>query len=143
MGPSIQISGIIGGSSYESLNGGIFAISINDGSTTLDSNNFFIYSYNPITNQFDGIVPTTLTTYIGGGQISIRDNIDIVSKKFNFLDQGQNIQMGFLDILFDNTSNGAITLNVYLDYNDNDPINQYPENVLGDSEKPDTFLILL
>ena len=78
-------------------------------------------------------------TYIGGGQIAVRDNFRIVSKKFNFIEEGQNIQLGYIDLLVDRTSNGGISLNVYSDYNNNSPINLYPENVDPDSGIPDSF----
>ena len=57
----------------------------------------------------------TTQTYIGGGEVTVLDNFIIESKKFNFLDKGQNIQMGHIDLLMDVTTNGAITLQVYQD----------------------------
>ena len=102
-----------------------FGVVVND----LDS--FFIYTYDAATEQFS--IPQTnssaLTYPGGGGVVSLRDGIDVVSKKFNFLDQGQNIQIGYLDMLMSATTSGAITMNVYMDYNNNQPVNELPENV--------------
>jgi len=77
--------------------------------------------------------------------IKIRENFYIKSKKFNFLDEGQNIQLGYLDILLAATTvpnPGAISLNVYLDYNDSETSNLLPENSINDGSSPplpDTF----
>jgi len=85
-------------------------------------------------NRYDSVA-----TYIGGGQIKVRDNFRIVSKKFNFLDQGQNIQLGYIDLLMDTTETGAITLNVYVDYDDNSPSNNLPNNSQPVLDTPDEF----
>lgn len=77
--------------------------------------------------------------------INIRDNFSVVSKKLNFLDEGQSIQMGYLDILMNATEPsepGAITLKVYLDYNENEASNTLPQNEIDDyslPSVPDTF----
>lgn len=86
-------------------------------------NTFQLMKYDPITKEFSDPQLDAPATYIGGGQISVRDNFRIVSKKFNFLDQGQNIQIGYIDVLMDTDENGAISLNVYINYDDNDPSN--------------------
>jgi hypothetical protein len=135
----IGISGIPDSTPYSNLNGGIFGI------TVIDQNSFYLTIYNPDTQSFTTPkldVPSG--TYIGGGIINIRENFSIVSKKFNFLDEGQNIQLGYLDILMSSTGNpnpGAISLNVYLDYNDGSVSNTIPQNVINDGNKntPDTF----
>ena len=61
--------------------------------------------------------------YIGRGQISVRDNFVIQSKKFNMIDEGQNIQIGYIDVLMDATGSGSITLEMYLNYNDSNATN--------------------
>lgn len=102
------------------------------GIVVIDADTFQIWSYSSATGQFS--IPSELNEvdpYIGGGKIAVLDGFSITSKKFNFLEDGQNIQLGYLDILMDNTENGAITLNVYQDYNDSDPVNQLGENVLS------------
>jgi hypothetical protein len=133
----IQISGIPTGTAFDSLNGGIFGIVV------LNANEFQLWLYNPDDNEFSiATSETPLTPYVGGGLITIRENFSIQSKKFNFLDEGQNIQLGFLDILTASTENGAIALNVYLDYDDETVSNTIPENVVNNSTSPattDTF----
>lgn len=136
----IGISGIPAGTPFDNLNGGVFGIIV------IDSNNFQLMVYDAISDNFSIPqldVPTT--AYIGGGLIDIRENFSITSKKFNFLDEGQSIQMGYLDVLMSATEKnqpGAISLYVYLDYNDSEPSNTLPQNQIHDYSpvlNPDTF----
>lgn len=136
----IGISGIPTGTPFDNLNGGIFGIIV------LDVNNFQLMLYDPISREFSTPqldVPNG--AYIGAGLINIRENFSLVSKKFNFLDQGQSIQLGYLDILMSATEldePGAISLNVYLDYNGDEASNTLPNNEINDYSiisNPDTF----
>lgn len=127
-GDVIKIVNIPTGTGYASLNNSIFGIQ------TVDADNFLIFTYNSETKLFDFPKIDTLQTYIGGGKIKIRDNFIIQSKKFNFLDQGESINFGYMDILMNDTSNGAITMNLYINYNDSVPTN----SVLEESS-PDPF----
>lgn len=61
--------------------------------------------------------------YIGGGQVSFVNRIDIRSKRFNALDNGISIKLGYADILAETTSNGQFEFEVFADYNDSDAIN--------------------
>lgn len=145
-GSVIGIQDILTGTPYDNLNGGIFGIILGDNSNADPANKFRLMIYNPATGQFSTPqldVPDG--PYIGGGQINVRENFNIISKKFNFLDEGQNIQLGYLDILMDATEldePGAISLNVYLDYNQNEASNTLPNNRIPNSGPPgfpDTF----
>lgn len=136
----IEISGIPEGSPYDNLNGGIFGIYV------LDEDTFELYTYDPNSREFS--TPQTDAPdgdYIGGGEIRLRDNFSIVSKKFNFVDQGKSIQLGFIDILLEATSRsnpGAITLKMYNDYNMNEASNTLPQNEVYDYSplsNPDPF----
>ena len=109
------------------------------GIVRVDKDNFELWVYNPSTQDFSTPQIDAAASYVGGAQVSIRDNFIIQSKKFNFLDQGQNIQMGWIDVLLDGTESGAISLNVYLNYNNNSPINILPENNNSINGQPDTF----
>ena len=145
-GDVIGIQDIPTGTPYDNLNGGIYGIILGDNANADPTNKFRLMIYNPVTDQFSTPqldVPDG--DYIGGGQINIRENFSIVSKKFNFLDEGQNIQLGYLDILMDSTEvgeAGAISLFVYLDYNDSEASNTLPQNQIHDYSpvlNPDTF----
>jgi hypothetical protein len=142
----IGISGIPSGTPFSSLNGGIYGIILGNGTGSPNTaNQFMIYGFNSTNNQFDVPITGTPTgTYVGGGLINIRENFSITSKKFNFLDEGQNIQLGFLDILMSATGSdnpGNISLNVYLDYDDINPSNTLPKNQINGvvPPVPDTF----
>jgi hypothetical protein len=123
----IQILGIPAGSPFENLNGGIFGIVVKDEDT------FTIWKYDPATEQFSDPQIDDPGVYIGKGVIRVRDNFQILSKKFNYLDQGQKIQIGYVDILASSTPSGEITLNVYENYNDNVATNQAPQNASRDT----------
>jgi hypothetical protein len=132
----IGISGIPATTPGSDLNGGVYAIS------AIDQHTFTLLSFNPNDAQFDLPVTSTLTgTYQGGGLINIRENFSIVSKKFNFLDEGQNIQLGYLDILMEAIGSGEISLNIYLNYDDETPSNTLPNNQIAGTSPaiPDTF----
>lgn len=135
----IKITDIPVGTPFASLNNQIFGVIVND------INNFRLTVYDPLTDQFSLPQVNTETGYVGGGLISVRDNFNITSKKFNFLEDGQNIQMGHMDILMNTTQQsnpGAISMNIFLDYNDDDAINIMPQNVIANGIVPnisDTF----
>jgi hypothetical protein len=130
----VGISGIPATTPFSSLNGGIYGINVTD------ANNFTIFSYNSVTDLFDlNVVATPSGTYVGSGLINIRENFTIQSKKFNFIDDGQSIQMGYLDILTSSQeSPGSFSLNVFLDYDDLTSSNTKPQNQIdnGDPNAP-------
>lgn len=125
----IQVSDIPTGTPFDNLNGQIFSI-IKD--LADPDNKFELWVYNSVNGEFDIPQVDAPAAYVGGGKIAIRDNFSIVSKKFNFMDQGQSIQIGYLDILMNKTSEGAISLNVYLNYDENTPSNTAPQNSSSD-----------
>lgn len=130
----IQIQNIPVGTPFAaSLNGNIFSI------IYIDVNNFSLKKFNPVDQQFslDQLDPPAV--YIGGGEIVVLDNFYIESKKFNFMDEGQNIQIGFIDVLMPSTNNGEITLNVLANYNETDPVNVPQQNVVPATQQPDSF----
>lgn len=135
----IGISDIPMGTPFSSLNGGIFGIVVSS------VNKFTIYTYNTLNNEFNiPVIGSPSGIYTGGGLINIRENFKVKSKKFNFLDDGQSIQMGYLDILMDASGNdnpGDISFNVYLDYDDVNSSNAFPKNQIDGAipPQPDTF----
>lgn len=118
----IRIVNIPIGTDFDSLNDQIFGI------VRVDANTFNLYVYDPTTGQFSLPQINAAGSYVGGGQIQVRDNFTIQSKKFNFLDQGQTIQFGYVDIHLNTTQEGEISLNMYSDYADEQPVNTLPEN---------------
>ena len=122
----IQITSIAG-TGYSSLNGKLFGISV------VNDSQLMLFTYNAEEDAFTDDQLDPSQTYIGGGMIKVRDNFTIQSKKFNYLDEGQKYQLGYLDVLFASTPNGAVTLNVYTDYNTGTPSNTIPLNASGDT----------
>ncbi len=136
----ISISNIPAGTPFATaLNGNVFSVH------KIDADNFSLWVYNPITDEFSDPHVSIETGYIGGGLIAVRDNFNITSKKFNFVDQGSSIMLGYMDILMSATATqnpGSIAMNVYLDYNDIETSNTLPENAIADGSAtptPDTF----
>ncbi len=132
----IGISGIPLTTGGADLNGGIYAIDV------VDQNTFTLLSFNAESGEFDIEANSAITSaYVGGGLINIRENFSIMSKKFNFLDEGQNIQMGYLDVLMVAIGDGEITLKVYLNYDDETSSNTRPNNQIEGTSPPvaDTF----
>lgn len=134
-GQVISISNIPIGTPFAStLNGNKFGIVV------IDANNFQLWIYNPTNGAFD--IPqldSSSNIYVGGGKIALRDGFSIISKKFNVLDQGQQIQLGYVDILMNNTASGAISMNVYMNYNSDSAVNIEPQNDNPATNKPDEF----
>jgi hypothetical protein len=133
-GQVIQIVDLVASDPFQaSLNNGIFGVAV------VDADNFELWLYSSTTGNFTDPQLDAAGTYQGGGQIRVRDGFSAVSKKFNFLDQGQNIQVGFVDLLMNTTDSGEITMNVFLDYNNSTPINRTPENNDPTTSQPDPF----
>lgn len=133
-GQVIQITNIPTGTPFAtSLNNKFFGV------IALSANTFQLWVYDPTTLQFSTPQTDTAGVYIGGGQISVRDGFIITSKKFNFMDEGKNIQLGYIDLLMDTTQNGAITMNVFVNYGDDSPVNTLPQNIVPATGLPDSF----
>jgi ubiquitin-activating enzyme E1-like protein len=111
------------------------------GIEVIDANNFQLWRYDPVSDSFDLIpqLDPSGQTYVGSGLISVRDGFTIQSKKFNFQEQGKNIQLGYLDLLMEATDNGEITLEAFINYNETNPVNRFPENTIIDTSGPDPF----
>ena len=136
----IKISGIPSTDPFTGLNNNVYGVIV------VDKDNLKLMVYDSVTGQFSTPqLDTPGDDYLGAGVLSVRDNFNIISKKFNFLDQGQSIQLGYLDILTKSTESnneGSFSLNVYLNYDDNSAINTLPQNVVEDglsTQVPDTF----
>lgn len=137
-GQIIQITDIITGTGFADLNEGVYMVD-NAGSDTFD-----IYEYDSATGEFSAPNVHAAASYVGGGLIRVRDNFIIRSKKFNYLDDGFSFQLGFIDILLTATepnTPGAISVNIYINYDDNTPTNKLPANAIVGTTPgvPDTF----
>lgn len=112
----IEISGIPDGTPFDNLNkgtdpstglpynanNGVFGIVVPNN----DPNNFQLFKYNDTTKSFSTPqLDVPGDPYVGLGLIAIRENFSITSKKFNFLDEGQSIQLGYIDVLMSSVAN--------------------------------------
>jgi len=112
-GEIIEITGILDSSTFAaSLNDKKFSIQY------IDKDSFQLYKFSTETLDFtDPQTDAPSSSYIGGGKIALLDNFQIISKRFNFLDQGKRIQIGYIDFLMAKTDSGAITLQMRENYN--------------------------
>lgn len=120
----ISITGIPAGTGYATLNvdplvagSGIYGVAV------IDADTIDLLLYDPVTGLFTLPQLDALQTYIGGGVVAKRDNFTITSKKFGFLDDGRMIAVGFIDVLASATAAGAITVNLFFDYAQDDNVN--------------------
>jgi len=61
--------------------------------------------------------------YTYGGIVSVVDNFELVTKKFNpFYGNGQKVRVGYVDLFLDNTTSGEIIVEIYTDENDVSPV---------------------
>lgn len=108
--------------------------------TVIDKDSFNARGWSNDTNSFSTFIALGTGVYRGGGKISVKDNFNIVSKKFNFADLGENIQLGYIDLLCNNNKFGSFTAKLYVDYNNSQPANTFPQNISSiDGELEDTF----
>jgi hypothetical protein len=139
-GQVIQISGIASTDPFVDLNGGIFAVVTGDAMGANPQNTLSLFLYNPATLEFSTPqLDSSGQVFQGSGLITLRENFKIQSKKFNFLDEGENIQLGYVDVLMSDTgapNAGAISMNVYLDYDASNASNILPMNN-SDANVPD------
>jgi len=135
-GNIISISNIPTGTPFaSSLNDNVFMVEVTD------ADNFLLYTYNTQSKSFTTPQVDPAGTYVGGGEITVRDNFLIQSKKFNFLEQGQCIHMGYCDVLVNttNTADAFFSMYVFMEYADEQPVNILPENIDPSTQSEDLF----
>lgn len=127
-GQFIKITGIMGTGS-DGLNDTIYKII-----DIIDANNFTFI------NEDSATMPAVSGTYVGGGLVTVLNNINILTKRFSpFYDQGSQCRLGYVDFFFDKTSDGEVTVNLLLDESSsiivNDPtlVGNVDTGLLGDN----------
>jgi len=110
-GDFIYIKGIIGKGSE--LNDNIYKVSISGDELTL---------FGLIDGAFIGSEIAD-GTYLGCGLYSRVNNINIKSKRFNFLDSGVSTKLGYIDFLCGRTISGVFNVNIYSGNDSDTPIN--------------------
>jgi hypothetical protein len=117
-GSFIKITGIIG-VGPDSLNNKTYKV------VYVDANNVALTIYNPGTKNFDDVVATG-GTYLGGGQVALVNGLNIQTKVFvPTYQQAMQCRLGYMDFFLDNTPNGEVLCDVFVDENNfismNDP----------------------
>lgn len=116
----VKVTGIIGSGSPnpDALNDVIYRV------TKVDDDNINLQIYNPTTGQFDNVELQPGGTYLGGGRLTLLNNINIRTKRFApFYEQASQARVGYFDFLLEKTTNGEVSVNLYVDENTSIPIN--------------------
>lgn len=109
---------------------GLYSTALNDlyfrvyiPNPSLFPNNISLEIFDPATQKFSDL-SLTPQTYIGGGRISYVNGINIQTKIFApFYDAASQCRLGYTDFLLDKTSDGEVTVNIYVDESQNISIN--------------------
>jgi hypothetical protein len=112
-GTIIKITGAVG---MTQLNGNIYRVSNPTQNTfvieTLDANGNWIK-----------VDTTAFGVYVGSGVITIRNNFNVTTKRFNpILETAQQIRVGNIDLFLQATTSSEFTLNIYANENPNTPV---------------------
>lgn len=104
----------------------------------IDENDLDLQIFNTSTNMFDNVSLGAGGTYLGGGKLTVLNNINIFTKRFSpFYEGGGQNRLGYIDFFLEATENGEITVNLFVDENSNisinDPTSFSNEGVLGDN----------
>lgn len=105
-GEFINVTRTIG--DYTALNGNTYKIGY------VDSDNVSLFNQDSEGN-FDPLEISS-GTYLGGGQAAIIPNFRILSKKFNMIEDGKKVLLGYIDLLLESDPDAIFNLNLYLDY---------------------------
>ena len=122
------------------LSGIVNAVSGSSVKLDVDSSTFTAYTSGGSIQNLDDITiaeAVPARTYIGQGRLRRIMNFRAVSKKFNLIDQGKSLQLGYLDFLTQTTDDGEIACDIYIDYQDDIPINDGSDtffNVVFDTQ---------
>ena len=114
-GAIIEICNIVG--DYAALlNGNVYRVVVTD------ADNIKLEAWDSANQIWEAAIVAS-NTYYGCGEIKTRDNIKILSKKFNNLETGRKIQVGYIDALASTTDAGEVTCNIYAGYRNSTPVN--------------------
>ena len=128
----------------QTMNGGIFKI-IRVTANTLD-----LTKFNFQTGIFDNFLIATPTAYLGGGKLTVLNNINILTKRFSpFYTEGSQVRLGYVDFFLEKTENGELTVNLFVNENSNisinDPSSFSNTGLLGDNivlTRPDNLTLI-
>jgi len=119
-GEFIRIVGVLGTANV--LNDTSYIVNV-DESVVGFEDNITLSEYNSERGIFETVILTGATTYLGGGEMILLHDYRARMKKYNFLADGKSIEMGYIDFLLDQTTNGQFSVELYADHNDESAIN--------------------
>lgn len=109
-GTIIKITGATG---MTELNGNIYRVSLPT------QNTFEIQTLDAFGNWIN-VDSTTFGAYVGSGVITVRNNFNITTKRFNpFLQNGDQVRIQNVDLFLEQAATTEFTMNVFLDENPN------------------------
>ena len=112
-GTVIEISGVSG---MTQLNGNIYQV--NDVTQTTFSLYFWNTGNTP--PKWEEVDSTAFGAYTGSGLITVINNINITTKRFNpFLEAGDQVRLQWVDLFLEASATVQITLSIFLDENPN------------------------
>ncbi len=133
-GRFVKITGIIGSGSPnpDTLNGEIYRV-IRVTADTLE-----LQIFNTSTDMFDNVTLLPGGTYLGGGQLTVLNNINVLTKRFSpFYSEGSQVRLGYVDLFLEKTEEGEVTVNLFVNENSNivinDPTSFSNDGILGDN----------
>lgn len=121
-GDFVKLTGIIGSGAPNpnTLNGNIYRVIL---FPTNEINQFTLESLDPVTGAATTVTLAPGGTYLGMGRITYFNNFNITTKVFApFYEGAGQARVGYLDFLFDKTTDGELTCNFYVDEDNVDSI---------------------
>lgn len=116
-GDFIKITGIIGSGSPNpnTLNDQIYKV------VKVDADTITLQINDPVTPN---VLLAVGGTYLGNGKITYISNITIKTKVFSpFYEQGAQARLGYVDFFLNKTTNGEVSVNLYIDENNSVVVN--------------------
>jgi len=99
------------------LNGNQYQVSM-----PITANTFALQMLQP-NGSWINVDSTAFTPYAGSGFITIRNNFNVLTKTFNpFISNGDQVRLQWVDLYLETSPLMEFTMNVYLDENDNTPV---------------------
>lgn len=80
---------------------------------------------------------TSSGSYLGGGSITLLNNVNITTKLFNpYIQEGQRARLGYVDFYFDRTEAGEVSVSLFVDDSSNVPIQSFVVRTRPEEGKP-------
>jgi len=126
VGQHFYIDHVVGMTQINGLNGLIVAVNGNNLTIDIDTSGFTAYGSAGEIQNLDATAINQIVssgTYLGCGEIERVMSFKAKSKKFNFLEGGRKKFLGHIDFLAQKTTSGEVSVDVFTDYNDSQPVN--------------------